>query len=127
MKNLYQKTFDQIRMPEEQTWSLREKLASRCSQEEKEVNTMNAHKILRRPAALLVAALLVAALSITAFAACEYVVYQIKTGEIELPEDSIIYDWIDMEPDAILPYENFTEVDGNVTVTFDADEWSRGD
>lgn len=121
MKNLYQKTFDQIHMPEEQMRSLRERLTACCSEQEKEIIMTN-NKFFRRPAGALVAALLVAALSITAFAACKNVVYQIRTGEIELPEDSIIYDWIDVEPDAILPYENFTEIDGNVTVTFDADD-----
>lgn len=77
---------------------------------------------LKKPSALLVAFILILTLSITAYAAGSYVVYQVKTGAMELPEGSFLYDLIAVEPDAILPYENWTESNGEVTVFFDVGE-----
>lgn len=125
MNQLYKRTFDQITMPEKRASALRAFLISRCSNNETEVITMNSTKILRRPAAILAAILIIASLAVSAFACGRYVVYQIQTGEFELPEDSFLYDWIEFEPEAILPYENYTESNGEVTVTFDAEDWEQ--
>lgn len=84
MNRLYQKTFDQIQMPEDRCQSLRTVLASQCSENEMEaMNNMKKHKFLRHPAAAVAAVLLVAALSVTAFAYGERIVesvYQLMTG-----------------------------------------------
>ena len=68
MDHFYQKTFDQIQMPEDRAQALRTRLAAQCSPEKQEVISMNRTKSFRRPAVALVAALTVCALSITAFA-----------------------------------------------------------
>ena len=119
MNQLFKRTFDKIIMPEEHANAVREVLRSRCSENETEENLMNKNRIMRRPAAILVAILIIASLAVTAFACGSYVVYQVKTGEIELSENSIFYDLIDFEPEAVLPYENYTESNGEVTVSFD--------
>lgn len=68
MKTLYQRTFEQIQLPEARTASLRASLASRCSQTEKEAIPMKHTKFFRRPMAAAAAVILVVALSATAFA-----------------------------------------------------------
>ena len=122
MNQLYRRTMDQITMPEEKARFLRSNLASHCSQQESEVHSMKIHPHLKRPSALLVAFILILTLSITAYAAGSYVVYQVKSGAMELPEGSFLQDLIDMEPDEVLPYENWTESNGEVTVFFDVEE-----
>lgn len=105
MNQLYRRTMDQITMPEEKARSLRSNLASHCSQQESEVHSMKIRPHLKKPSALLVAFILILTLSITAYAA-----------------GSFLYDLIAVEPDAILPYENWTESNGEVTVFFDVEE-----
>ena len=68
MKQLYQKTFEQIKMPEARAAALRTTLASRCSQTEKEAIPMKHTKFFRRPMAAVAAVVLIVALSATAFA-----------------------------------------------------------
>lgn len=68
MKHLYQKTFEQIKMPEARAAALRTTLASRCSQTEKEAIPMKHTKFFRRPMAAVAAVVLIVALSATAFA-----------------------------------------------------------
>ena len=83
MNRLYQKTFDQVHMTEEHYRSLRETLASQCSQSEMEVNNMKKHTFLRRPTAVVAAILLIGVLSVTAFAYGGRIVesvYQFMTG-----------------------------------------------
>ena len=43
MKQLYQKTFEQIKLPEDRAADLRASLASRCSQTKKEAKIGRAH------------------------------------------------------------------------------------
>lgn len=131
MNRLYQRTFDQVHMPEDQARSLRAVLASRCSQSETEVTIMNKQKFLRRPAAFLIAALLVGALSITALA-CDGgeliyrigdVIYQIiyDGAEQNLPEDAVSIDLTDPDPDVVVidSYEYVEEDNGTVRISFD--------
>lgn len=68
MKQLYQKTFDQIKLPEERAAALRSTLASRCSQTEKEAQPMKFIRRFHRPAVAVAALVLVFALSATALA-----------------------------------------------------------
>ncbi len=68
MKQLYQKTFEQIKLPEDRAADLRASLASRCSQTKKEAIPMKHTKLFHRPAAAIAAVVLVVALSATAFA-----------------------------------------------------------
>lgn len=117
MKNLYQKTFDKVSMPEETYLHLRTVLASRCSQNEMEVNRMKNRTYLRRPAAFLVALILIAALSVSALACGAYVVYQVLPENAEIPENENAADFTDFEPDEVLPYE-YTEKDGEIIVSF---------
>lgn len=126
MNQIYKRTFDNIVMPEKRAKTLQVALLSRCSEKETEVNPMNTNKIIRRPAAILVAILIIASLAVTAFACGGYVVYQVRTGEIKLSEDSILCNWIDFEPEEILPYENYIESNGEVTVTFDVEDPEQG-
>lgn len=121
MNQRYQRTMDQIAMPEERARSLRSNLAARCSHQESEVCSMKLCPHVKRPSALLVAFVLILALSITAYAAGSYVVYRVTNGEMDLPEDGVLHDLINAEPDEVVPYENWTESDGEVTVTFDVE------
>lgn len=68
MDNLYQKTFDQLHMPDQRRQSLRAELASRCSHDEMEAIPMKTNRKIRRPIVALVAVFLISALSVTAFA-----------------------------------------------------------
>lgn len=68
MDNLYQKTFDQLHMPDQRRQSLRAELASRCSHDEMEAIPMKTNQKIRRPIVALVAVFLISALSVTAFA-----------------------------------------------------------
>ena len=68
MDRLYQRTFDQIHLPEERAAVVRKALASRCSQTEQEVIPMKHFKRLPRPVTAAAALILVFALSATAFA-----------------------------------------------------------
>lgn len=79
MDRLYQKTFDQVSLPEERAGSIRAVLALRCSQTETEAGNMNKHTFLRRPTAVLAAILLVGILSVTAFAYGDRIVEHVYT------------------------------------------------
>lgn len=68
MKPLYQRTFEQIKLPEARTAALRASLASRCSQTEKEAIPMKHRNFFHRPMAAAAAVILVVALSATALA-----------------------------------------------------------
>lgn len=89
MDRLYQKTFDQVALPEDRADSIRTVLASRCSRMETEANMK--HTFLRRPTAVLAAVLLIGALSVTAFAYGERIVERVYTfmtgGTIEQSVD----------------------------------------
>lgn len=77
MNRLYQKTFDQVALPEDRADSIRTVLASRCSRMETEANMK--HTFLRRPTAVLAAVLLIGSLSVTAFAYGGRVVERVYT------------------------------------------------
>ena len=78
MKNLYQRTFDQLQMSDEKTKSLRHALSSRCSDQNKEDTPMNNEKkILHRPAGTLIAAALICIFSVTTFAYGSHVIENI--------------------------------------------------
>lgn len=89
MNRLYQKTFDQVALPEDRADSIRTVLASRCSRMETEANMK--HTFLRRPTAVLAAVLLIGSLSVTAFAYGGRVVERVYTfmtgGTIEQSVD----------------------------------------
>lgn len=68
MDPLYQRTFDQVRMSEEETGRVRAQLASRCAQKKMEEITMRSNEKTRRPLAAIAALCAVLALSVTAFA-----------------------------------------------------------
>lgn len=89
MDRLYQKTFDQVALPEDRADSIRTVLASRCSRMETEANMK--HTFLRRPTAVLAAVLLIGSLSVTAFAYGGRVVERVYTfmtgGTIEQSVD----------------------------------------
>ena len=89
MDRLYQKTFDQVALPEDRADSIRTVLASCCSRMETEANMK--HTFLRRPTAVLAAVLLIGALSVTAFAYGERIVERVYTfmtgGTIEQSVD----------------------------------------
>ena len=97
MNHLYQKTFDQVHMPEKHYQSLRETLASQCSQSDMEANHMTTKTFLRRSVAVAAAILLVGVLSATAFAYGGRIVesvYQFMTGgmiEQGVDEDGTAY------------------------------------
>ena len=97
MDRLYQKTFDQVRLPEDRAQRLRAELASRCSHDEMEAISMDNSKKIRRPVMALVAVFLIAAMSLTAFAYGEKIVdrfYTMMTGgtvEHGTTEDGISY------------------------------------
>ncbi len=107
MDRLYQKTFDQVRMPKDRAQQLRTELASRCSHDEMEARTMNNSKKIRRPALALVAVFVIAAMSLTAFAyggAIAERVYTLMTGgtvEHGVTEDGVSYASGSTAPDEV--------------------------
>lgn len=121
MNHLYQKTFDQISMPEDRARSLRQELASHCSHAETEVHSMNNHKVLRRPAAFLAAVILIAALSFSALACGGYVIYQTQSSDAKLPEGSTVIELSEEDFETAIPY-TYTEEDGEILVSFDAND-----
>lgn len=125
MKQLYQRTFEHINMPEEHSQALRSALASRCSNNDQEVDTMNSQKAIRRPAVLLIALLVVLALTTTAFAAGSYVVYHITSSSVDPAEGNVFDEWTDFEADVVLPYENYTEEDGEVIIDLKPGDWNQ--
>jgi hypothetical protein len=101
MNHLYQKTFDQVQMPQERVRQLRTELASRCSHDEKEA-TMNQTTKIRRPVLVAATVCLIAALSFTALAYGDKIVHKMFTGgtvEQGVDENGIDYSdiSIDME------------------------------
>ncbi|MCI8539405.1 MAG: hypothetical protein HFF18_12240 [Oscillospiraceae bacterium] len=85
MDPLYQRTFDQVRMSEEQVRQIRAGLASRCPRDEMEAHLMNNSKRIRRPILAIAAVFLIAAMSLTAFAYGGKIVegvYTLMTGAI---------------------------------------------
>lgn len=87
MDPLYQRTFDQVRMSEDQVRRVRTELASRCPRDEMEALHMNNSKRIRRPILAVAAVFLVAAMSLTAFAYGDRIVERVYTmmtgGSIE--------------------------------------------
>lgn len=135
MNRLYQRTFDRVRIPEDRARSLRAVLASHCSEPETEVIIMNKQKFLRRPAAFLIAILLIGALSITALA-CDGgrviyrigdVIYQIVSGDADLPENGVTDDLTDREPDAVIDSYEYIEEDGTVRIVLKDEDWANID
>lgn len=79
MDPLYQRTFDQVRMSEDQVRQVRAELASRCPRDEMEAHPMNNSKRIRRPILAIAAVFLIAAMSLTAFAYGGRIVEQVYT------------------------------------------------
>lgn len=88
MRELYQRTFGSVNMPEESACSLRASLVSHCSDCEKEVIPMK-KTLARRSVAFLVAAL-IAILPISALACgvYYYVTYEVRENA-DLPDNAI--------------------------------------
>ena len=124
MKQLYLRTFEHVRMSEAHSQALRSELASRCAMKKLEEKNMNDSKKLRRPGLLAVALLVLLALTTTAFAAGGYVVYHIHNGAESVIANGNVQQ-IDFQPDAILPYEGFTEDNGEVTFSFAPEDWAQ--
>lgn len=127
MNQLYQRTFDHVRMPEDRARSLRAALASRCSSTETEVISMKKQTMLRRPTLLVAAALLIAALSLSALACGSRVIYRILSDKNDVPafpENSTTYDLTGQEFDTGLPY-TYTEEDGEIQVFLPEDGWAE--
>lgn len=115
---LYEKTFDQVRLPEERAQSLRDELIACCSQTEKEENPMKDIHSLRRPTAFLIAAALTAAMTVSALACGGYYVnYELHNdggaadGGVELADGEI-----DAALDGTEEYD-WHEVDGQIIAT----------
>ena len=124
MKQLYWRTFEHVRMSEARSQALRSTLASRCALNRLEENNMRMPKKMRCPVSFAIALLVILALTTTAFAAGGYVVYRIHNGTEGIPADGNVQQ-IDFEPDAILPYEGFTENNGEVTFSFAPEDWAQ--
>lgn len=109
---LYEKTFDQVRLPEERARSLRDELIARCSQMEKEEKPMKDIHSLRRPTAFLIAAALTAAMTVSALAYGGYYVnYEVHHDGVELADGEI-----DAVLDGTEEYD-WHEVDGQIITT----------
>lgn len=115
MNDLYQKTFDRIHMSEERVQSLRSELASRGSNTEMEVHTMNKHTAFRRSTSFLIAAALAAALSISALACGIYyhVTYRVN-DDADIPGHSI--DLTQQDADFEIGGYHYTEDGGQIIV-----------
>lgn len=104
MNQLYKKTFDHIKLPEQRAQSLCTELISYCSMNEQEVTHMN-RTIIRRSHTLLVAVILLVAMSASALACGIYyaVTYEVNEGAV-MPEDAV--DLSDQEAD--FEYDDYT-------------------
>lgn len=116
MNQLYKRTFDHVTMPEESAKSIRASLASRCSNNETEVNPMK-NNIVRKSTSFLVAAILIATMSISALACgiYYYVTYEVKEG-VELSEDAV--NLTDQDADFEMDSYDYREEDGMIIVEF---------
>lgn len=119
MKNLYQRTFDKVAMPEDAYLHLRTVLASRCSQDEMEVNRMKNRSYFKKGIIMALAVLMVAALSITAFAYGGQIFSFLTGGTVEqgTDENGVTYTGVSM-PDSS-PVEEFA--DGRVMLDFNGE------
>lgn len=117
MNQLYQRTFDHVTIPEESAKSIRASLASRCSNNETEVNPMKKN-IVRKSTSFLVAAILIATMSISALACgiYYYVTYEVHEG-VEIPEDA--FDLTEQDADFEMGSYGYREEDGMIIVDFD--------
>ena len=116
MNQLYQRTFDHVTMPVESAKSIRASLASRCSNNETEVNPMKKN-IVRKSTSFLVAAILIATMSISALACgiYYYVTYEVQEG-VEFSEDA--FDLTGQNADYEVDSYDYREEDGMIIVDF---------
>ena len=119
MKNLYQRTFDKVSMPEDAYLHLRTVLASRCSHKETEVNKMKNRSYFKKGIVMALAVLMVAALSITAFAYGGQIFSFLTGGTVEqgTDENGVGYTSVSMSDSS--PVKEFA--DGIVMLDFNGE------
>lgn len=127
MRNEYQRTFDQINMPEAEAAKLRGALLSKQSKKSPVIH----RNFVRRPVAVLVAVILILSLSVTALAYGEKIIehtYQFLSGgnvEVGIDEQGNPYSGTSMDPEGnFAPMElredgrvYFTVNDENLDIT----------